>query len=146
MISALDVYRYIPHRPPMVWIDWITDYGPTHGECLIDVKPDALYMSPEGLRPSSCVEFIAQTYGFVWIAYVTRVLDPDAKGMSIAMLAAFKDVTFAPPDVMRSVKPGDRLVCKISGLRRLGPITTLRGQLFNGATLLAEGQIRTFSQ
>lgn len=146
MIPAPEIQKYIPHRPPMVWIDWVTEYGPTAGECLIDVKADALYMSPEGLRPSSLVEFIAQTYGFVWICHVTRNLDPTSKGMSVAMLAAFKDVKFAPPPAMKAVKAGDRLVCKISGIRAMGPITSFRGQVWNGDTLLAEAQMRTFSQ
>jgi predicted hotdog family 3-hydroxylacyl-ACP dehydratase len=146
VISAQDIYKYIPHRPPMVWIDWVTRYSAVDGECLVDVKKDALYMGAEGLRPSSCVEFIAQTYGFVWICYVTKVLDPTSKGMSVAMLAAFKDVKFAAPEVIQGVKQGDRLVCKISGIRAMGPITSFQGEVWKGDILLTQAQMRTFSQ
>jgi len=144
-IAAPEIQKYIPHRPPMVWIDWVTAYGPSAGECIVDIKEDALYMSPDGLRQSSLIEFIAQTYGFVWICHVTRNLDPTSKGMSVAMLAAFKDVKFAPPSVLRKVKAGDSLVCKISGIRNMGPITGFRGQVLLGETILAEAQMRTFS-
>src|SRR5690606_1117271 len=109
------------------WIDWVTEFSKDSGVCVVEIKKDALYMSPEGLRPSSCLEFIAQTYGFVWICYVTRVLDPNTKGMSVAMLAAFREVRFATPQQMAQVKDGDKLICKISGIRPLGPITSFRG-------------------
>ncbi|MBX3022100.1 MAG: hypothetical protein KF799_10540 [Bdellovibrionales bacterium] len=145
-ISAAEIQQYIPHRPPMVWIDWVTAYGPTAGECLIDVKENALYMSPEGLRSSSLIEFIAQTYGFMWICQVTRNVDPTSKGMSVAMLAAFKDVKLASPEVLRRVKGGDTLVCNISGIRAMGPITSFRGIVKLGNVILAEAQMRTFSQ
>lgn len=145
-IPAKDLYQFIPHRPPMVWIDYVTAFSATAGECIIDINKDALYMGPEGLRPSSCVEFIAQTYGFMWICQITRVLDPSSKGMSVAMLAAFKDVKFATPEVMRSVKHGDRLISKISGARPMGPITLFRGEVRFGEILLAEAQMRTYSE
>lgn len=130
----------------MVWIDQVTGYSATAGECLVEVKPDALYMGPEGLRPSSCVEFIAQTYGFVWICHVIKNVDPNSRGMSVAMLAAFRNVRFASPDKMRKVGAGDRLVCQISGIRWLGSITSFQGRVLLGEELLAEAQMRTFSQ
>lgn len=145
-VEAKDIWKYIPHRPPMIWIDRITDWGATEGASEVDVRTDAHYMSPEGLRPSSCIEIIAQTYGLVWTCHVIYNVDPNSKGMSVAMLAAFKDVKFAPPDVMRTVKEGDRLICRISKVRWVGPIASFRGEVWLGETLLAEAGMRTFSQ
>lgn len=145
-IPAPDIQKYIPHRPPMVWIDYVTAYGATEGAATIEIKGDALYMSPEGLRPSSLIEMIAQTYGFVWICHVTRNLDPTSKGMSVAMLAAFKDVKFAPPSALAKIKHGDVLNCKVSNLKRKGPVTMFQGHIWHGDVLLAEADMRTYSQ
>lgn len=145
-VEARDIWKYIPHRPPMIWVDRITDYAATEGASEIDVRTDAHYMSPEGLRPSSCVEMIAQTYGLVWTCHVIKNVDPQSKGMSVAMLAAFKDVKFASPSVMAGVREGDRLVVKISKVRWVGPIASFRGEVWKGDVLLAEAGMRTFSQ
>ncbi|NJL25529.1 MAG: hypothetical protein HC902_10395 [Calothrix sp. SM1_5_4] len=64
-ILATDIMSYIPHRPPMVWIDEVTDYSASGGECLVRVKQNALYMGPQGLRASSCLELMAQAYAFL---------------------------------------------------------------------------------
>ena len=145
-IAVQDLLRFIPHRPPMVWVDKVLDWSRNHGEVLIEVKGDALYMSPEGLRPSSLLEFIAQAYGFCWICYTIYVLDPGSNGMAQAMVAGFKEAQFAPPSAMRKVRPGDTLRVKLSDMRRKGPITFLRGQVWHGEVLLADSEMRTFSQ
>ena len=145
-IAVKDLMRYLPHRPPMVWVDQVIDFSLNHGEVVVEVKGDALYMSPEGLRASSLLEFIAQAYGFVWICYVKHVLDPSSKGMQQAMVAGFKQARFAPPTVLRRVADGDILVVKLTDMRRKGPITFLHGQVWFGNILLGESEMRTFSQ
>ncbi len=114
-ISAREIQHYIPHRPPMVWIDEVIDYSADGGECLVHLKTRSLYLSPRGLRAPSCLEFIAQAYGFCWIAYVTRVQNPGAAPMSRAFLAAFKDARFAAPARLAQVKAGDTLTVKNLG-------------------------------
>lgn len=141
-----DLLNYIPHRPPMVWIDRVMSFGETSGECLVDIKSGELYLGLDALRPSSCLEFIGQAYGFCWIAYVIRVLDPGSLGMKTAMTAAFKDSKFASPADFANVQPGDELRVKLSNLRRKGPITLIQGQVWKGDLLLAESDLRTFSR
>lgn len=145
-LSTSDLYRYIPHRPPMVWIDWVDRFGATEGACTVDVKADALYMSAEGVRPTALIEFMAQTYGFVWICHVTRNVDPTSKGMAVAMLAAFKNVTFAPAAAFTRVRPSDQLHCSVFNMRRMGPITSFRGHVEHNGVVLAEADMRTYSE
>lgn len=146
-VQVQDIWQYIPHKPPMVWIDQITDYGATAGECIVNIKKDAHYMDGEGiLRASSCVEFIAQAYGFMSICYRVYESQPNAKPLKRAFLASFKDVDFCPEETMRAVKDGDRLVVKISGVRAMGPINLFQGQVFKGDQLLCETNMKVFSE
>ena len=145
-ISAREIQHYIPHRPPMVWIDEVLNYSADGGECLIRLKPNSLYLSERGLRATSCLEFIAQAYGFCWIAYVTRVKDPGASPMSRAFLAAFKDAVFAAPDRLARVKAGDTLTVKITKRRPMGPIAAFKGQVLHEGDELLRAQMRTFSE
>jgi predicted hotdog family 3-hydroxylacyl-ACP dehydratase len=143
-ISASAIQGYIPHRPPMVWIDEVMRYAADGGECRVQVRANALYMSASGLRASSCLEFIAQAYGFIWICHITRNVDPHAKAMERAMLAAFKNARF-DNSALREVKDGDTLTVDISGIRVMGPITAFHGEVLRQGTRLCEVQMRTFS-
>lgn len=145
-IHARDIQHYIPHRPPMVWIDEVTEYRADGGECLITLRGDGLYMSRRGLRAPSCLEFIAQAYGFCWIAYVTRIQDPGASPMARAFLAAFKDANFAAPERLSRVKAGDQLVVRISNRRPMGPIAAFKGEVLHQGEVIAAAQMRTFSE
>jgi 3-hydroxymyristoyl/3-hydroxydecanoyl-(acyl carrier protein) dehydratase len=145
-IQVCDILKYIPHRPPMVWVDEVVRFSKVDGECLIHIRADGLYMSPMGLRSSSCLEFIAQAYGFISTCYITRVLDPNAGPMKRAMLVSFKDARFASPEILASVRAGDTLRVPVEGVRAVGPITAFYGRVFRGETLLCEVQMRTFCE
>jgi hypothetical protein len=145
-IRVEDILQYIPHRPPMVWVNEVTRFSKIDGECLIHLKPDGLYMGPNGLRPTSCLEFVAQAYGFISTCYITRILDPHAKGMERAMLVSFKDARLAPAEEFAQVRGGETLRVPITGVRDVGPITAFHGEVWLGERLLAEVQMRTFCE
>ncbi len=140
------ILPYSPHRPPMVWIDAVTEYGATAGECVVRVKKDALYMDPDGLRPSACIEFIAQAYGYMSIAYRIYESQPNAKPLKRAFLASIKDARTCSPERLHDVREGDELKVKISGVRMLGPITLFNGQVIRGDELLCTAQMKVFSE
>ena len=130
----------------MVWIDEVVNYGAREGTCLVRIKKDALYMDPEGLRASSCMEFIAQAYGYMSIAYRIYESEPDAKPLKRAFLASIKDAKTCAPDRLREVCDGDELQVKISGIRSMGPITLFNGQVVRGEELLCTAQMKVFSE
>ena len=130
----------------MVWIDEVLNYGAREGVCLVRIKKDALYMDPEGLRASSCLEFIAQAYGYMSIAYRIYESEPDAKPLKRAFLASIKDAKTCAADRLREVRDGDELEVKISGIRSMGPITLFNGQVVRGEELLCSAQMKVFSE
>jgi predicted hotdog family 3-hydroxylacyl-ACP dehydratase len=79
----------------MVWIDEVTAASDTGGECRIKVKPDALYMSDGNLRPSSYIEFLAQSFGYTSAAHA-RANGSDATAPKKAFLVSVSRCETAP--------------------------------------------------
>ena len=130
----------------MVWVDQVLQYGAVSGECLVKVKDDALYMSEDGMRASACVEFIAQSYGFMSIAYRVFESNPDAKPLKRAFLASINDAVFAPHETMAKVRGGDQLVVKLSKVRIRGQITVFHGLVLKGEEVLCDADMKVFSE
>jgi len=146
VIDFQKIWPYAPHRPPMIWIDEVVSYGASAGECLVRVRKDAHYMDGLSLRPSSCLEFIAQAYGYMSIAYKIYETQPDAKPLRRAFLASIKDASMSAPDLLSSLREGDELSVRISGVRHMGPITLFTGQVLHGDMMLCKAQMKVFSE
>lgn len=140
------IYPYSPHRPPMIWIDEVVEYGADRGEALVRIKSDAGYMDKSGVRASSCLEFIAQAYGYTSIAWRIYEADPNAKPLKRAFLAAIKNARFCTPDRLRLLTDGDVLHVRISDVRSRGSLTTFTGRVFRSTELLCEAQMTVFSE
>lgn len=144
-VNILDVLPYVPHRPPMVWVDEIAKFEATSGECIIHMKAGGTFLGPDGLRKSSCLEFIAQSYGYCSVAYDHSV-DPNAKPLKNAFLASFKDVVFADASVFAKVKIDDRLHVYFSDVRKLGSIVVFNGRALHNGAELARANIKVFCE
>ena len=145
VINVKDIERYAPHRPPMVWVDYVVSCNATEGECIVNVRGDAHYMSESGMRASACVEFIAQSYGFTSIVHRVNK-DPNSKPLTRAFLASIGDAVFAQPAAIAKVKAGDELRVKISNTRTRGSITAFKGAVLHGSTVLCECDMKVFSE
>lgn len=144
-VRIQDVLPYVPHRPPMVWVDKILLAEATHGECVIHMKRESLFWCPEGLRKSSCLEFIAQSYGYGSVAYDHRV-DPSAKPLTKTFLASFKDVWFADAARFASIQSGDDVVVRYSGVRKKGAIIIFEGEALHQGDSLCRAQLKVFCE
>lgn len=129
----------------MVWVDYVVSYGPTEGECIVNVKSDAHYMSEGGMRASACVEFIAQAYGFMSIVYRVK-MKPDSAPLKKAFLASIGNAGFADAATMARVKAGDELRVKISSARERGAITAFKGSVLLGEVSLCECDMKVFCE
>lgn len=146
-VSVKDIWESIPHRPPMVWVDEVHSYSDTGGETSVKIKTEGLYMSSKGgLRQSSCLEFIAQSYGFISICHMQFSGTPRAGAPKRAFLASFNEAKFASEEVMRSVKPGDEIRIEVLGARAMGPIILFQGKVRRGSDLLCETRMKVFSE
>lgn len=146
VVPIQDIFQYLPHRPPMVWIDEVVEFAEKHGKCRVTLKADGLYMDTEGLRPTSCLEFIAQSYGFISVCHHIYILDPNSKPLSKAFLASMKDAELPSPSTLSQVKPGDVITITIAGVRQMGPIVLFNGVVKRGDLLLCEAQMKVFKE
>lgn len=146
-IPVKDIWEFAPHRPPMVWVDEVLDYSATGGETWLTLRPDGHYFGDGGyLRPTSCLEFIAQSYGFISVCHRQFSGDPVSQTPKRAFLASFNDAKFGSRELLKSVKPGDALRIQVSGARMMGPIVLFSGRVVRGADILCESRMKVFSE
>jgi 3-hydroxymyristoyl/3-hydroxydecanoyl-(acyl carrier protein) dehydratase len=145
-IKVSDIWEFAPHRPPMVWVDEVLEYSASAGLTKLTLQGEGHYFG-EGrrLRSSSCIEFIAQSYGFISVCYRHVKGDPVNQTPKRSYLASFKNVKFGSRDLFNSVRPGDVLLIRVSGVRLMGQIILFSGRVTRGDDVLCEGQMRVFS-
>lgn len=56
--KAIDL---IPHKPPMVFVDYITHVGENCAEANLTIVPDLMFCTEQGLPTWSSIEIMAQT-------------------------------------------------------------------------------------
>lgn len=142
IIATKDLYNYLPHKPPMVWIDAVLDFSDKGGTAQTELKSDALYFSNGDLRPSSFIEFTAQAYAFVNLAYLRAGGETDAVH-SKTYLAAIKDFQFHQ---RLPLKAGDIVQTTVQKMRVFGPITVVKGECYVGPTLITSCELKVFSE
>ena len=146
VIPVREVEKYLPHRPPMVWIDEVVRFSEKAGECRVTLKADGLYMGAEGLRPTSFLEFVAQAYGFISVCHHVYILDPNSKPLSKAFLASIKNTELPDRATLAELRPGDTLNITIDGVRQMGPIVIFRGQVHCKGATLCTAQMKVFKE
>src|SRR5207302_215519 len=126
--------------------DEVMSFSEKAGECRVRLKEDGLYFGERGLRPTSCLEFIAQAYGFISVCHHIYMLDPKSKPLSKAFLASMKEVDLPGDEVLNKISPGDLLIITINGVRQMGPIVMFKGQVKLNHQLLCEAQMKVFKE
>lgn len=144
-IKLEEIYQFVPHRPPMVWVDEIVSFSDHSGACAIHIKSDGHYMGTDGLRPSSCLEFIAQAYGYCSVAYKYSQ-NPNTSPLKRAFLAAFKDVELPDAATLKRITGGTSVIARFSGVRQIGPITMLDGEVVHDGAVICRANLKVFCE
>jgi predicted hotdog family 3-hydroxylacyl-ACP dehydratase len=55
--SAAD---YVPHRPPMLWLDEVGDDTASSVACYTTIRPDFIFLDGDHARPAVMIELVAQ--------------------------------------------------------------------------------------
>lgn len=101
---------YLPHRPPMVFIDEIVSVTDTRGECRTTIKPDCVFAIDGQVHPTAMIEFVAQVCAICVGVLASREGNPPRLGL----IMGCREITFA----VNSFAVGDVLsivVTKIFG-------------------------------
>jgi len=139
-ISTVELQPYVPHRPPMIWVDEITDVNDAGGIGHTLIKAKELYLTDNIVRPSAYIEFIAQTYAFV---QSIRARNAGIRELhQRALLVAIKDFSIQPHT---PISVGTMVRTEVTKGREMGPITIIHGKVFSGDDLLALGEVKVFT-
>ncbi len=145
-IKVREVETYLPHRPPMVWIDEVLSFSEKQGHCRLQLKADALYLNETGLRSTSLIEFIAQAYGYISACHHYFILDRNSKPLSKAFLASIKNAKMPTEEILETLKVGDELFIAIDRVRQLGPIVSFRGIVTHNEKVICEASMKIFKE
>ena len=143
-----ELEEWIPHRPPMVWIDEVVTASAAEGVCRVVLRSDALYMRANGVvRPSSMIEWIAQAYAFVRAAQSKlHLISVDLKPKR-AFLVAVTNARFeylTKPEQLTGVKV---LHVRVRNERDFGPLSLVDGCVLTEAgEVLATAKIKVFAE
>jgi predicted hotdog family 3-hydroxylacyl-ACP dehydratase len=137
--------EYVPHRPPMVWIDDVLSAGQSDGECRVRIDREALYMGGDRINPLSCVEWIAQGFAYVRAAFLAGEGRPEDARTREAFLVGLRNVEFFFKPEDEEVAEAGELRIRVQGFREYGPITLIDGEVrLPSGRVLMRGNLRVY--
>lgn len=125
----------VPHRRPMLLLSALTRSGKNDAECEAEIAPDNLFLGPDGwLDRVALLELMAQCFAAGSGAAQTE----GVPGMGY--LAGMRDVRIHGDAVV-----GDILTIRARSEGGLGDISLVRGEVYCGSRLLAEGLFKIYA-
>lgn len=141
-IDTKDLYQFLPHRPPMVWVKSVLSQENEKGECLIELSKGSLFLDNNGqVKRSSYIEFMAQSIGYIISA---KMLQKNKKqGSSKTFMALVSKVSY--PENCPNYE--EKLICKAERVRVSGEISFIEASVhtFDRSKILAKASLRLFS-
>jgi len=120
-VSAFE--GFLPHRPPMLWIDQVISLNEKGGSCLVIFDKKKHYFDKSKIRQSSTIEWMAQAYGFVSIAK-TLILEEEIK-LNQVFMAGFSKVEFLDEIPIDAKKVKINVLLKI----KMGPMSVVQAEV-----------------
>ena len=142
-MDVQELESWLPHRKPMVWVKTILWSDEKGGECLIDLNEAPLSCSDGFLRPSSMIEMMAQSFGFVLSHYHYHIKS-QYTGFKKTFVVSYKKVVFSP----HTIKHNQMIRVKVFKEREISTIAFINGQVtsVDGSLTYCEGQLKLFSE
>lgn len=144
------LYEWVPHRPPLVWVDEVVGVTESGGECLVRLDPTARYMGANGaIRPSSFIEWMAQAYAYVRAAQQVAGVRPTASAApKRAYLVSIASFTYQRDEVERGRGAAiGELKARVEEGRTIGPITLVDGVVTdNAGKVWARAKLKVFAE
>ena len=133
-LSTSKLKEWVPHRPPMVWVDEVLSVESTSAKCRVlmeETRP--FYESPSKIRPSVLVEWMAQAFAYSAICrQLMNVGTPTP--IRRAFLVGIAGAKF---DMTAWDAKGKSVFVSVETVRELAPLVLFRGTVTNedGRTL-----------
>jgi hypothetical protein len=134
---------WLPHRPPMVWVDEVVEITAETGVCAVTIQEKAGYYGESGVRETAPIEWMAQSYGFIKTAQALSGFIPLTDSPNKAYLVAVKGLSFegALP------RAGERATIHIGQTRQVGPLSLFEGIIKNQAQhVVCRAQVKVYAE
>lgn len=140
-LATSELSEWIPHRQPMVWVDEVSWVTSDEGECIAEVKKTAHYMSTQGLRQSTLLEWMAQSFAFVSVSQALSGFVPMEEMPEKAYLVAVRGLKF-PATLPKS---GEKVKIWVGKPRCLGPLSLFEAKISNSAgVVVTQAQLKVY--
>ena len=144
-----ELFQYLPHRPPMVWVDRVLDVGRNdtgiYGVCSVLLEDDALFLKSDGtLNASAAIEFTAQAYGFIRAMYhvINNIDDTPSRTYLTGVRSCSANFQGLTQDQLKDLKVNIQLT------RELHPLVFVRGEVYleGQDKPLAETEVQVYAE
>ena len=142
-LSSEVLQTYLPHRPPMIWIDRVLKATSLGGTCDLLLCPTALYFQSGKLIPSAPIEWIAQAAGYCAAARIHSGITVGYKKLGQTFLVGIRDAKL--PD-LSSLQPEDRLVIEIEIVKQLAPLALVKGTIASKGQEICSMVLKVYGQ
>lgn len=132
----LDPAAFLQHRPPMLCIDRVVERGPEWIVCEQIVR-EGPHVERGRLWEGGLIEGLSQTAGILNGLHLKQPGAPAHRGLLVGVKGLRID---------RLPEPGERVRYRIELIRRLDPVTLMRGVASAGGLVIAEGQLKFFAE
>lgn len=139
---------FLPHRLSAVWIRRITQFEFRHGRGEVDLDTGLNAFTNNHLRESSCIEMVAQTYGYATAANMIFNYDPKQKANK-TLIAEVRNSTFYFSDetdklVEEAISKKIPLKIEAKCSHDFGMIKVIQGSVRLNDVLLAEVNLKAY--
>jgi predicted hotdog family 3-hydroxylacyl-ACP dehydratase len=147
-VSTSSLEKWIPHRPPMVWVDQVLSLTEEGGTARVNLdQKDSHFFGEKGLRESSFVEFLAQAYAFTRVCQsllsAERGSETTDKPLAKAFLVGIRDLEILPGNLPSS----GYLIVRVRTVKELSGVIVFGGSVETSAGLrLASGTLKVYSE
>ncbi len=145
MIINIDIKNYLPHRKPMLMVDWISKMNNEIVETTFEIKADNIFVTNNLFSETGLIENAAQTCSSVLgQSYFVDENKQDKIGVEvIGFISAIKTVK-----IFMLPKVGDTIITKANLISKYVTddysLSTLNCKTFNENKLLLEAEINLF--
>ncbi len=150
-LSVEHLKPFLPHRSSAIWIQRLTQFAYRKGKAEVDLDLQSSLFSNAQLRESTCIELVAQTYGYAKAAYEISILDvnnPTEKANK-TLIAEIRNADFYfnrenDQLIANARSEGIPLLIEAQCTHEFGPIKVVRGTVQLKDTVLAELSLKAF--
>jgi predicted hotdog family 3-hydroxylacyl-ACP dehydratase len=126
----------LPHQPPMILLDQVTDYDENSLTAEVTIREDTLFLAPDGVPGHVGVEYMAQACG----AYAgVHALD-SGQPVRIGLLLGTRNYRVLVPHF----RLGDRLRIAVAMIFRDEPVAAFACGITIGGKIGAEAELKVY--